>query len=52
MPEVPVLVLSALPNTEKEYQGIPDVLVSQTTSPDELKSLARGLVVARQKRTA
>ncbi len=52
MPAVPVLVLSAVPNAEQEYQGIPDVLVSQTTSPDELRSLARGLVVSRQKRTA
>jgi CheY-like chemotaxis protein len=52
MPRVPVLVLSAAPNAEREYREIPDVLVSQTTSPDELKSLARGLVVSRQKRTA
>jgi hypothetical protein len=52
MPQVPVLVLSAVPNAEKEYQGIPEVLVSQTTSPDELRSLARGLVGTGQKRTA
>jgi len=52
MPRVPVLVLSAVPNAEKEYQGIPEVLVSQTTSPDELRSLARGLVGTGQKRTA
>ncbi len=52
MPEVPVLVLSAVPNAEKEYQGIPGVLVSQTGSPDELRALARSLVVSGQKRTA
>jgi CheY-like chemotaxis protein len=52
MPAVPVLVLSTAPDTEKEYQGISDVLVSQTTSLDELRSLARGLVDSRQKRTA
>jgi len=52
MPEVPVLVLSAVPNAEKEYQGIPGVLVSQTTSPDELRALARRLVASGEKRTA
>ena len=52
MPQVPVLVLSAVPNAEKEYQGIPEVLGSQTTSPDVLRSLARGLVGTGQKRTA
>jgi CheY-like chemotaxis protein len=52
MPEVPVLVLSAIPNAEKEYSGIPGVLVSQTTSPDELKKLVRGLIGLGQKQTA
>jgi CheY-like chemotaxis protein len=52
MAGVPVLVLSAMPSAEKEYQGIPGVLVSQTTSPDELRALARRLVVSAQKRTA
>jgi CheY-like chemotaxis protein len=52
MPEVPVLVLSAAPNAEKEYQGIPGVSVSQTRSPDEIRALARRLVRSREKRTA
>jgi CheY-like chemotaxis protein len=52
MPDVPVLVLSAVSNAEKEYQGIAGVSVSQTTSPDELRTLARHLVSTRQKRTA
>jgi CheY-like chemotaxis protein len=52
MPEVPVLVLSAAPNAEKDYQGISGVSVSQTTSPDELKAMARRLVAPGQKRTA
>jgi len=52
MPEVPVLVLSAASNAEKEYQGISGVLVSQTNSPDELRTVARRLIVSAQKRTA
>jgi CheY-like chemotaxis protein len=39
MPQVPVLVLSAVANAEQEYSEIPGVLVSETTSPDELRSL-------------
>jgi len=52
MPDVPVLVLSSVPNAEKEYQGIPDVSVSQTALPDELRSLVRRLMGTGQKRTA
>jgi CheY-like chemotaxis protein len=52
MPEVPVLVLSAAPNAEKEYQGIPGVSVSETKSPDELRALVNGLISVGQKRTA
>jgi len=52
MPQVPVLVLSAVANAEKEYAGIPGVLVSHTTSPEELRKLVRGLVGMGQKQTA
>jgi CheY-like chemotaxis protein len=48
MPHVPVLVLSAVPDAEKEYAGISGVSVSQTTSPEELRTLASRLVGAGQ----
>ncbi len=44
MPQVPVLVLSAVPDAEQEYKGIPSVFVSRTTSPDELRSLVGRLL--------
>ena len=52
MPQVPVLVLSAVANAEKEYQGISGVFVSQTTSPDELCKLAGRLLGIGQRQTA
>jgi CheY-like chemotaxis protein len=52
MPLVPVLVLSTLANAEKEYAGIAGVWVSQSTSPDELRTLVRGLLDIGQKQTA
>jgi CheY-like chemotaxis protein len=52
MPEVPVLVLSAVTDAEKEYQGIGGVYNSQANSPDELRSLVGRLVGAGQKQTA
>src|ERR1700733_13868471 len=44
MPQVPVLVLSAVPDAEQEYKGIPQVFVSRTTGGDELRSLVSRLV--------
>jgi CheY-like chemotaxis protein len=44
MPQVPVLVLSAVSDAEREYDGIPDVVVSQTTSPDELRTVVKRMV--------
>jgi CheY-like chemotaxis protein len=41
MPNVPVLVLSAVANAENEYREIPGVRVSEGTSPDELRSLVQ-----------
>lgn len=52
MPGVPVLVLSAAPDAEPEYRGIPRVCVSRTTSPDELRSLAARLISGAQRQTA
>lgn len=52
MPEVPVLVLSAVSGSEREYQGIPLVYHSQSTSPDELRKLVNRLVDQRQKQSA
>jgi CheY-like chemotaxis protein len=52
MPQVPVLVLSGVPDAEKEYQGISGVSVSQTTSPDELRKLVGRLIGSGQRRTA
>ena len=52
MPQVPVLVLSAVPDAEQEYKEISGVYVSRTTSPDELRSLVGRLVNVGQKQTA
>jgi CheY-like chemotaxis protein len=52
MPEVPVLVLNAGPELEKEYQGIVGVYFSQTKSPDELRALVNRLVNVGQRQTA
>ena len=52
MPQVPVLVLSAIPEAEQEYKGIPGVYVSRTTAPDELRALVGQLVSAGQRQTA
>jgi CheY-like chemotaxis protein len=56
MPNVPVLVLSAIPNAEREYQDISGVTVSHTTSTDELRSVATRLIRnagdVRQRQTA
>jgi CheY-like chemotaxis protein len=52
MPRVPVLVLSAVPDAERQYQGIAGVSVSQATSPDELRGMVRHLVGMGQKQSA
>ena len=52
MPEVPVLVLSAVPDAEQEYKGIPQVFVSRTTGGEELRSLVIRLVDVGQRQTA
>lgn len=52
LPEVPVLVLSAVPGAEREYVGIPGVVISETKSPEELRNLVRLLVNSGQRRTA
>ena len=52
MPEVPVLLLNAGPELEKEYQGIGGVYFSQTKSPDELRALVNRLVNVGQRQTA
>jgi CheY-like chemotaxis protein len=52
MPQVPVLVLSAVPDAEQEYKGIPQVFVSRTTGGDELRSLVSRLVDVGQRQTA
>jgi len=52
MPQVPVLVLSAVPEADQEYKGISGVYVSRTTSPEELRTLVGRLVSTGQKQTA
>jgi len=52
IPQVPVLVLSAVPEAEQEYKGISGVFVSRTTLPDELRALVGRLVAVGQKQTA
>ena len=52
MPQVPVLVLSAMADADKEYAGISEVCVSQTSSPDELRALVNQLVTVGERRSA
>jgi CheY-like chemotaxis protein len=52
MPEVPVLVLSAVPDAEQEYKGISSVFVSRTTGGEEFRSLVSRLVDLGQRQTA
>jgi CheY-like chemotaxis protein len=52
LPEVPILVLSALPATEKQYLGIPGVYHSQTASPEELRTTVNHLLSELHQRTA
>jgi CheY-like chemotaxis protein len=52
MPQVPVLVLSAVTDAEPQYRGISGVSVSQTSSPDELRGLVGRLLTMGQRQTA
>jgi CheY-like chemotaxis protein len=52
VPQVPVLVLSPVPEAEQEYKGISGVFVSRTTLPDELRALVSQLVNVGHKQTA
>jgi CheY-like chemotaxis protein len=52
MPQVPVLVLSTVPDAEKEYMGIPGVFVSRPGTGDELRSMVSQLVDMGQRQTA
>jgi CheY-like chemotaxis protein len=52
MPEVPVLVLTAVAGAERDYEGISGVKISQSSSPDELRSLVRRLMSVGQRQTA
>ena len=52
MPHVPVLVMSALPEAEQEYRGIPGVFVSRSISVEDLRTIAGRLVGLGQRQTA
>src|SRR5580658_1188048 len=52
MPEVPVLVLSTVPNAEEDYRGIAGVSVSHTSAPDEFRAIVRHLMRLRERQTA
>jgi DNA-binding NtrC family response regulator len=52
MPQVPVLVLSTVPDAENEYTGIPGVFVSRPGTADELRSMVSRLVGMGQRQTA
>lgn len=52
LPQVPVLVLTSVLNSEREYLGIPRVTISYTRSAEELQRLATQLIVRQQLRTA
>ena len=52
MPQVPVLVLGAVPEAEDQYRDISGVYLSGMTSPDELRSLVRRLMAGAERQTA
>lgn len=52
LPRVPVLVLSSVSGAEQQYAAIPNVLVSQTTSPEELRALAVRIINVGHRQTA
>lgn len=52
MPQVPVLVLSAVPGSEPEYRGITGVSVSHVTTAEELRPLVGRLLRQAERQTA
>ena len=50
MPQVPVLVLSAVANAENEYREIPGVTVSESTSADELRNLVQQMTASSERK--
>lgn len=52
MPRIPVLVLSAVSDFEKEYLGIGGVYFSETRSPEDLRTLVGRLVRVGHRQTA
>jgi CheY-like chemotaxis protein len=52
LPQVPVLVLSALPTIETQYQGISNVYHSHNASPEELRKTVNHLLGELHQRTA
>lgn len=51
LPLVPILVLSLVPGAEQQYLSIPNVFVSQTSSPEELRALAAHVIDAGHRQT-
>jgi len=52
MPNVPVLVLTDTPEAESQYADIENVFHSQTTSPEELRTIVKQMLAVDQRRTA
>lgn len=52
LPHVPILVLSLTVGAEQQYLSIPNVFVSQTSSPEELRALAVHIIGVRHRQTA
>jgi CheY-like chemotaxis protein len=52
LPQVPVLVLSLVSGAEQQYLSIPNVFVSQTSSPEELRALAVRIINVGHRQTA
>jgi len=52
MPGVPVLVLSTVEGADVQYVDIPEVVYSETRSPEELRAIVKRLTATNEKRTA
>lgn len=52
LPDVPILVLSLVPGADQQYLSIPNVFVSQTSSPEELRALAVHIIGVGHRQTA